>query len=79
MTPTEVLRRLQARPFTPFRIRLSNNTHYDITHPELCIVGRTYIDIGMPDNPAEPIAARTVTVALIHVAELLPLNPGLVA
>jgi hypothetical protein len=79
MTPGEVLRRLPARPFTPFHIRLSNNTCYDITHPELCIAGRTYVDIGVPDNPAEPIAARTITVALIHVAELIPLNPGLVA
>jgi hypothetical protein len=79
MTPGEVLRWRRARPFKPFRVRLADDTHYDITHPELCVVGRTFLEIGVPDNPAEPIAARTITVALIHVAELIPLNPGLVA
>ncbi len=78
MPPSEVLRLIQQRPFVPFRIRLSNGETYDILHPELCIVGRTFLQIGLPDYPPEPLAARIATVALSHVAELIPLTPSLV-
>jgi hypothetical protein len=79
MPPSEVLRMLQARPFTPFRLRLSTGTSYDILHPEMCLVGRTFLHIGLPDNPREPVAERVASVALIHVVEIIPLAPGLVA
>ncbi len=79
MPPAEVLRLVQARPFVPFRMKLSNGAQYDITHPELCIVGRTFVYVGLPDNPSEPVAARVATVALVHVNELIPLTPGLVS
>ncbi len=78
MPPSDILRLIQARPFVPFRIKLSNGTYYDITHPELCIVGRTFVHVGLPDNPMEPIAGRAATIALMHVNELIPLTPGLV-
>jgi hypothetical protein len=76
MSPTEVLRLIQARPFVPFRMKLSNGAPYDITHPEPCIVGRTFFHVGLPDTTEEPTAARVVSVALIHVNELIPLAPG---
>jgi len=79
MPHAEILRYVQARPFTPFRLRLTNGAIYDVTHPELCIVGRNILHLGMPDNPADPLADRVVAIALVHVAELIPLTPGLVA
>jgi hypothetical protein len=79
MLPSEVLRFRQARPFIPFRIKQSSGEQYDVTHPELCMVGRTFVHVGLPDNPMEPtVAGRLATVALVHIDELIPLTPGLV-
>jgi hypothetical protein len=45
-------------------MKLSNGAQYDITHPELCIVGRTFVQFGLPDTTEELIAARVVSVLL---------------
>jgi hypothetical protein len=79
MPLAEILRHLQARPFVPFRLRLSNGEQYDILHPELLMPGRSVLYVGIPDDPREPVAARLATLGLIHIVELIPLAPGLVA
>lgn len=73
------MRWIQVRPFQPFRVILSNGSTYDILHPDLVLPGRTFVMIGLPDNPNEAIAASSAMVSLIHIAEIVPLRPGLVA
>jgi hypothetical protein len=72
----EIRRRLRTQPFQPFRIRLSNGTTYDVMHPDLVMIGRMAIDIGIPapDLPSD-VYDRAVTVSMLHVAEIMPL-PG---
>ena len=66
---------VEAEPFRPFRLRLTNGRTYEITHPTLIWPSRRTVMIGMPDNPAEPdVPGDHVTVALIHVTELEPLE-----
>lgn len=76
----EIRRHLRAQPFLPFRLRLSNSQTYDIHHPELVMIGRIAIDIGVsaPDLPPD-VRDRAVTVSMLHIAELLPLESGLSA
>lgn len=41
VTYLDLQRRLHKIPFRPFRIRLENNTTYDITEPWMVMVGQT--------------------------------------
>jgi hypothetical protein len=73
MPPEELLRHLQRRPFEPFRIHLTDGSAFEVRHPEMVLPALLTAEIGLPQNPAVPIAARIVTVALAHIVRLEPL------
>ena len=71
MRPDDVLQLLRARPFQPFRISLSDGKQYQVRHPEIAIVTRSTVHVGIPgrrgpDGPAE----RVVTCALVHITRM---------
>jgi hypothetical protein len=75
MRPDDVLQLLRAKPFQPFRISLSDGRQYDVRHPEIAIVSRSTVLLGIPgprgpDGPVE----RVVTCALLHITRLEVLN-----
>jgi hypothetical protein len=47
ITAKQIRELLQARPFKPFRICLSDGTHYDITDHDMAFVGRNTVEIGL--------------------------------
>lgn len=69
-TPEDIQARLRGRPFAPFRNVTTMDQTFDIDHPELVMVARTFLMVGTPssDNPA--CADHVTRVALVHVAEL---------
>ena len=75
MRPEDILRLLQVRPFQPFRISLSDGHEYDVRHPELAMVGRATVHIGLPD-PEGPQGTfeSWVACALIHITKLEPVD-----
>jgi len=71
MGPDDVLHLLRARPFQPFRISLSDGQAYEVRHPEMAMVSRSTVLLGIPgprgaDGPVE----RFVTCALVHIARI---------
>ena len=75
MRPDDVLQMLRARPFQPFRISMSDGQHYEVRHPEMAIVSRSTVLVGIPgphgpDGPVE----RVVTCALVHITRMEVLN-----
>jgi hypothetical protein len=74
MPPEELLRHLQRRPFEPFRIRLTDGGAYEVRHPEMVLPALHTAEIGLPHNPALPIAGQIVTVSLAHIVRLEPLE-----
>ncbi len=75
MRPADILEYVRRSPFKPFQITLTDGRTYEIHHPELAMVGRSTVAIGIPaDNEAELIYERLVTVDLLHImeAEQLP-------
>ena len=72
-TAEDVQSRLRDRPFVPVRIVTSSGQGYDIYHPDLVVVGRSFLIVGTPDR-ANPTVFDTVTrLALAHVTELCDL------
>ena len=75
MRPDDVRDFVNKRPFQPFRITLMDGRSYEVRHPELAMVGRSAVAIGVPaPDDSEPVYDRLVTVSLIHIMQIEPLE-----
>ena len=70
----DVYERINKRPFEPFRVCLTDGRTYDITHPELCLPGRTTVHLAVPDPKFRRAVMRIDQCALIHIVRFEPLN-----
>jgi hypothetical protein len=66
-TLEELLRR---RPFVPIRLHLSDGTTCDIRHPEMALLTRSTVDIGVAEQDGTTIADRVVNCSLLHVVKV---------
>ena len=69
-SPDDIQSRLRERPFPPLRIVTTTNQTFDVYHPDLVLVARRFLIVGLPstENPSQ--ADQVTRVALVHVAEL---------
>ena len=75
MAPADLLARLRARPFEPFRIVTSDGVTYDVRHPDLVLVTLGSAVVGFPDPSAPGVASRYDIVSLRHIVRLEQLLP----
>jgi hypothetical protein len=67
---------VRRQPFQPFRVTLTDGRTYDVTHPELAMVGHQTIALGLPKTHGPAfIYDRLVTVSLLHIMQIEPLPP----
>jgi hypothetical protein len=74
-TADDVQARIRERPFVPVRVVTSSGQTYDITHPDLVLIGRRALVIGTAsnENPTQfDVASR---VAIMHITDMQDL-PG---
>lgn len=73
MRPEDIRDLLQRRPFQPIRLTLTDGRTYEVRHPELAMVGRSTVTIGVPapDDPT-PIYDRLVMVSLLRIMQVEP-------
>ncbi len=76
MRPEEFKELLDARPFVPLRIHMTDGKTYDIRHPEFVLVLRQRVDIGIPDDPGIGILDRVEHCSLLHIVRVEPLQPA---
>ena len=72
MTHHDLLRKLDDSPFRPFRIRLVNNTTYDILDPGMIIVGDSSAVIAtqnIRDETGHRVTTDWRTVSIAHMLE----------
>lgn len=65
--PDDIQARLRERPFRPLRLIAGEGLRYDITHPDLVLVGQRDLTIGYPSPDNPQIYDRLIRVALVHV------------
>ena len=70
MRPEELRHLLDRRPFVPIRLHFTDGTTYDIRHPEMALLTRSTIEIGLPEDEASKIADRVVYCTLIHIVRV---------
>lgn len=72
--PEDVRKHLDKRPFEPFRICLTDGEFYDVRHPDLCLIDRSTVHVGVPDPRRRGVAMDTHYLSLVHIVRFEPLS-----
>lgn len=75
MTSEELLLLVRRRPFKPFRITMATSEVFDVSHPELLIVGRSIAALGLGQISEKPIAEHIIWLDLNRIVHIQP-APG---
>jgi hypothetical protein len=68
---------LNARPFVPFRLWLSDGGSVDVRCPEVVLAGKRFALVGLLDpNATDTVFDRYTSVWYLHVSRHEMLNPG---
>jgi len=73
MTVQTLREMLTQRPFKPFRLVMSSGQAYDVRHPEMALLTRTDLLVGINESE-EGVPAEFRICSLLHVATIEPLN-----
>lgn len=74
MRAEEIDELLRRRPFAPFRIHLSDGSHYEVKHPEMAVISRYSMVVAIPRREGSVIASKLVNIALLHIVKTEELN-----
>jgi len=66
---------MDAQPFKPFRICMSDGKTYDITNHDAAFVTRNYIEVGTDPDP-KGIAEHIDRCAIIHITRIEDMQPA---
>lgn len=73
MAPQEIRKHWTVRPFKPFRIHVSDGSHYDVLDPMELHVDMLSVSVGVdPDDSG--LFRRSVYISPNHVSRIEPLN-----
>jgi hypothetical protein len=64
---------LGQRPFQPFRLVMSSGQSYDVRHPEVALLTRSDLLVGVEETD-EGVPAEFKICALLHVTAIEPLG-----
>ncbi len=60
---------MDAKPFRPFKIHLSDGKSFEISNHDAALISRSSIDIGVDPDP-DGIAERFVRCAIMHITQI---------
>jgi hypothetical protein len=69
-THDHIRSRLKDEPFVPLRIVTTTGRSFDVYHPDLVWVGRTFLMVGTPTTDDLSTFENVSRVALVRVVEL---------
>jgi hypothetical protein len=70
MRAEELLNLLRRRPFVPIRLHLTDGSAHDIRHPEMALLSRSSIEIGIEGQNGGGIAEQIVYCSLLHIVRV---------
>jgi hypothetical protein len=61
--------RLRRQPFKPFRVHLSDGKSYDVLHPEMMLLTKSWVSIAIYDSTPdrEAVPDRDVHISPMHI------------
>jgi hypothetical protein len=66
---------LAQRPFRPFRVVMSSGQSHEVRHPEMALLTRTDLLVGI-DIADDGVPAEFKICSLLHVTAIEPLSPA---
>ena len=72
MTSVDLLRKLHDHPFRPFRMKMVNNTVFDVFDPGMVIVGDSSAVVAtrnIRDADGHPVTTDWRTISIAHILE----------
>jgi hypothetical protein len=72
MTSKDLIRKLDDKPFKPFRMRMVNNQAYDVRDPGMIIVGETSAVVAtrdVRDPQGHTVTTDWRTISIDHIME----------
>jgi hypothetical protein len=69
ITAKQIRELLEARPFKPFRICLSDGKHYDITNRDMAFVTKNTVEVGI-NLDADGFAEYVARCSILHITRL---------
>ena len=76
ITARQLKQLMTANPFRPFRVHLSDGSHYDVPNHDAALVEHTTLDVAVnPDR--DGIAETLVRCAIIHIVKLEDIEAGI--
>ena len=69
---------IRRRPFQPFRLFVTDGKTYDVRHPELVMLGKRSLAVGLAADLGQTSYDRLAQVDLLHVTRLEPLEAATV-
>lgn len=70
ITAEDIKRLLQAVPFAPFTMHLSNGEKVPVRQADNALVSKRHITVGVAPDPATGIPDHDEMIALLHVVKL---------
>ncbi len=70
MRAEELRNLLSRRPFVPIRFYFTDGTTYDVKHPEMTLLTRSTVEIGLAEKEEARIADRVVYCSLAHIVRV---------
>lgn len=67
-----IKKRLDHRPFKPFRLEITNGEYVDVRHPEMAILTRPSVVVGHGGRSG--VADYVLEYSLIHILKIEPGN-----
>lgn len=74
MNAEELRKELRRQPFVPLRIYLSDGKTYDVKHPEMVFLTRSWMYVGVESKLGSGVAEDHDLVSLMHVVRVELLN-----
>ena len=74
-TAEQLKQLMDANPFRPFRIHMSDGSTYDIANHDGALVARNSVEVGVNPDP-NGIVERFVRCAIIHITRIEELQPA---
>jgi hypothetical protein len=72
--PEELVERLRRRPFQPFLLRLTAGSAYEVRYPDMHLVCRTFMVLGIPEaNRPDPFADHFEYIGISRISGIDPL------
>lgn len=67
---------LKASPFEPFRVHVSDGSHYDVRHPDLIVLFTHKIHVLVPakNSKEDKVFERFHQVSLVHITRIEPIE-----